>query len=93
MATLRRLAVCSILFAAYGASKTAPARTCVVSPRGGDDGPALVAAVHSRTCETVVVPPKAVLNIATKMNMTGLENKHIVRSLIRCFFWETESSV
>ncbi|ETW74816.1 glycoside hydrolase family 28 protein, partial [Heterobasidion irregulare TC 32-1] len=42
---------------------------------GGDDAPAFVKAVW--TCDTVIVPKDTTIGIGTRMNMTGVSNKHI----------------
>ncbi|KAJ7727378.1 pectin lyase fold/virulence factor [Mycena metata] len=42
---------------------------------GKDDSPQLLTAMQ--TCSTVVVPVGTTLNISTRLNMTGLSNKHL----------------
>ena len=53
--------------------------TCEVLASGGDDGPAFVAASTDPVCDTVLVPANTTLDIQTRMDMTGIVNKHIVR--------------
>ncbi|KAJ3575269.1 hypothetical protein NP233_g1209 [Leucocoprinus birnbaumii] len=48
---------------------------CTLRASGGDDAPALLKAVKS--CATTTIPTGTTLNIATRMNMTGLTNKRI----------------
>ena len=57
-----------------------PHATCTLAASGGDDAPAFVKAV--RTCDTVIVPKDTTLSIGTRMNMTGVSNKHIVSASI-----------
>ncbi|KAL9712087.1 hypothetical protein Ac2012v2_005163 [Leucoagaricus gongylophorus] len=49
--------------------------SCTLTASGGDDAPALLQAV--RSCATTQIPNDVTLNIATRMNMTGLIDKHI----------------
>lgn len=49
---------------------------CTLFASGGDDAPKFVKAVKS--CDTITIPKTTTLNIATRMNMTGVNNKHIV---------------
>lgn len=53
-----------------------PHATCTLAASGGDDAPAFVKAV--RTCDTVIVPKDTTISIGTRVNMTGVSNKHIV---------------
>jgi polygalacturonase len=53
---------------------------CTLSARGGDDAPQLLQAV--RSCATTLIPEGTTLNIATRMNMTGLSNKRIVSRVL-----------
>lgn len=53
-----------------------PNAGCSLTASGGDDSPQLLAAV--KACPTVTIPKATTLNIATRLNMTGLTNKHIV---------------
>jgi galacturan 1,4-alpha-galacturonidase len=65
----------------------APSRTiqnvgrasCTLAPLGAgkDDSPQFLTAMQA--CSTVVVPATSTLNISTRLNMTGLTNKHLVR--------------
>jgi len=52
--------------------------TCTVTAGGSDDGPALVTAVKNASCSQIVVPSSTTLNIASRMNMTGVENKNLL---------------
>ncbi|KAK0451691.1 pectin lyase fold/virulence factor [Armillaria borealis] len=65
---LRLLCVLLILAAAFG-------QKCTLTPSGGDDAPQFLAAAAA--CDAVVIPIGKQLNIATRMNMTGLTNTHI----------------
>lgn len=56
-----------------------PLATCTVTAGGGDDAPALLLAVGQ--CPVTTIPKGTILNIATRLNMTGLTNKAIVRCL------------
>ncbi len=58
--------------------------TCTVTSRGGDDAPQLLRAVKS--CGVTRIPKGTVLNIATRLDMTGLSNKTIVRQLLVYLF-------
>jgi len=49
---------------------------CTLTSFGGDDAPALLQAVQS--CATTQIPKDVTLNVATRMNMTGLVDKRIV---------------
>jgi galacturan 1,4-alpha-galacturonidase len=70
--------------ASAAASLVVPAATsaCTVTASGGDDAPGLLKAVQNSSCPTVTVPASTTLNIQTRLNMTGLANKHIVSSFI-----------
>lgn len=48
---------------------------CELHASGGDDAPQFLAVVQS--CSTVVIPKATTLNIETRLNMTGLNNKNI----------------
>jgi len=73
--------------------------SCTLTASGGDDAPALLQAV--RSCATTQIPNDVTLNIATRMNMTGLIDKHIVGSqlfefpvsLSRCIFQQLEGTL
>ncbi|CAL1711768.1 unnamed protein product [Somion occarium] len=57
---------------------------CTVSASGSDDAPAFLKAVMDPSCSSIVIPSSTTLNIASRMNMTGLLNKHIsVQGAIR----------
>lgn len=49
--------------------------TLAASP-SGDDAPQFLKAV--KECATVTIPKSTTLTIATRLNMTGLVDKHIV---------------
>ncbi|KAF9478122.1 glycoside hydrolase family 28 protein [Pholiota conissans] len=49
--------------------------TCTLKASGGDDAPRFLKAVQE--CTTVTVPASTTLSIQTRMNMTGLRDKHI----------------
>lgn len=51
--------------------------TCTVKSSGGDDGPALTAAILSDHCSTVNIPAGTTINIASPLNTTATYNKHI----------------
>lgn len=51
---------------------------CTLSACGKDDAPQFMRAVQE--CRTVTIPKDTTLNIETRLNMTGLQNKHIVSS-------------
>ncbi|KAI0308754.1 glycoside hydrolase family 28 protein [Amylostereum chailletii] len=42
---------------------------------GGDDAPAFLDAMQ--TCDTVVIPSDTIISIGTRLNMTGVTDKHI----------------
>ena len=52
--------------------------TCTLTASVGDDAPAFLKAAADPSCATVAIPAGTTLSIHTKMNMTGLSNKHIV---------------
>ncbi|KAI0087084.1 glycoside hydrolase family 28 protein [Irpex rosettiformis] len=54
------------------------AASCTVTASGSDDGPALLAAMANSACPTVVVPTSTTLNIETRLNMTGVQDKNLV---------------
>ncbi|KAJ7702221.1 pectin lyase fold/virulence factor [Mycena rosella] len=49
--------------------------TLVARGHGVDDSPHFLNAIH--TCSKVTIPSFTTLNISTRLNMTGLRNKHI----------------
>ncbi|KAF8191437.1 pectin lyase fold/virulence factor [Mycena galopus ATCC 62051] len=49
--------------------------TLVAKGRGIDDSPHFISAVQA--CSEVIIPPSTTLNISTRLNTTGLHNKHI----------------
>ncbi|KAF7365548.1 putative exopolygalacturonase X [Mycena venus] len=78
-----RLTLLSLLFAVSAALASAPSRTvverasCTLAPLGSgkDDSPQFLTAMQA--CSTVVIPTTSTLNISTRLNMTGLSNKHL----------------
>ncbi|KAI0712787.1 pectin lyase fold/virulence factor [Cerioporus squamosus] len=51
--------------------------TCTLAASGSDDAPALLASAADPSCATVVIPSGTTLSIRSKMNMTGVTDKHI----------------
>ncbi|KAK7692025.1 hypothetical protein QCA50_005430 [Cerrena zonata] len=51
--------------------------TCTLTASGSDDAPAFLKAAADPSCSTVTIPQSTTLNIASRLNMTGLANKHI----------------
>ncbi|KAF9529744.1 glycoside hydrolase family 28 protein [Crepidotus variabilis] len=51
------------------------ASNCTLLASGGDDGPSLLKAVQS--CSTITIPKSTTLNIESRLNMTGVADKHI----------------
>jgi len=66
-----------------GAPKNARSASCTVTASGGDDGPAFIDAFQR--CDTVKIPSETTLSIATKMDMTGLNNKNIVCNMLKTY--------
>lgn len=54
---------------------------CTVTASGGDDAPHFLHAV--KHCKEVIIPKHTTLNIATRLNMTGVADKHIVNLFLR----------
>ncbi|KAJ8697043.1 hypothetical protein PTI98_006852 [Pleurotus ostreatus] len=48
---------------------------CTLQATGGDDAPQLLSAMQS--CSVVTVPKGVTLSVGTRLNMTGLSNKHL----------------
>ncbi|KAI9320295.1 pectin lyase fold/virulence factor [Zopfochytrium polystomum] len=71
---MKLLAIVLALAATFSAATDA-ATTCTLSASGGDDGPALAAALKG--CATVTVPSGVTLAIKTALNTTGLANVHL----------------
>ncbi|KAJ7904790.1 glycoside hydrolase family 28 protein [Mycena leptocephala] len=71
-----RLTVPSLLLALSGLH-AALAQSCTLAALGSgkDDSPQFLTAMQA--CSTVVVPAGTTLNISTRLNMTGLSNKHL----------------
>ena len=57
---------------------TRASTSCTLKASGSDDAPAFLAAAFDASCPTVTVPSGTTLSIQSKLNMTGLSNKHIV---------------
>lgn len=52
------------------------AALCTLKATGGDDAPQFLKAI--KTCPTVTIPASTTLSIQTRMDMTGLRDRHIV---------------
>ena len=52
--------------------------SCTLSASGGDDAPAFLSAAAGAACPTVTIPSGTTLSIRSKLNMTGISDKHIV---------------
>jgi len=50
---------------------------CLLLSSGADDGPRLLRAI--RSCPKTTIPVNTTLDIQTRLNTTGLQNRHIVR--------------
>ncbi|KAH8115175.1 hypothetical protein DFH11DRAFT_88698 [Phellopilus nigrolimitatus] len=70
----------SAYFLNFGVSAAVgfPRALCTLEASGGDDAPSFVSAVLDPSCSTVEIPAGATLNISTKMDMTGTQDKHIL---------------
>ena len=55
---------------------------CTLTASGSDDAPAFLSAAADSSCPTVTIPSGTTLSIQSKLNMTGISNKHIVRALL-----------
>lgn len=60
------------------AASLAAQAPCTLSASGGDDAPTFVSAVLDPACPEIVIPADTTLNISTKMDMTGAQNKHVI---------------
>ncbi|KAF7357457.1 Protein kinase domain-containing protein [Mycena sanguinolenta] len=74
------LTLLPLLVAFFGlAFATAPSAraSCTLKPlgQGKDDSPQFIAAMQA--CSTVVIPEGSTLNISTRLNTTGLTNRHL----------------
>ncbi|KAJ7594964.1 glycoside hydrolase family 28 protein [Mycena floridula] len=67
------LVLFSALKLACATSANHDATSCTLVASGGDDAPQFLAAMKS--CSTVIIPATTTLNISTRLNMTGLDNK------------------
>lgn len=81
-----RVTILSVFIACLGAGLSRAltgasdaAVPCTLTATGGDDAPQFLSAV--KACATVTIPKTTTLNIATRLNMTGLADKHIVSCL------------
>ena len=52
--------------------------SCTLSASGGDDASAFLSAAADASCPTVTIPSGTTLSIRSKLNMTGISDKHIV---------------
>ncbi|KAJ6460696.1 glycoside hydrolase family 28 protein [Mycena vitilis] len=83
---MRQSSVSLLFLALSGVFAHTPSRTvddverasCTLTALGSgkDDSPQLLSAWQA--CSTVVIPASTTLNISTRLNMTGLSNKHLV---------------
>ncbi|KAF7353683.1 Protein kinase domain-containing protein [Mycena venus] len=55
----------------------------IAKGHGADDSPRFLSAVQA--CSEVIIPASTTLNISTRLNMTGLHNKHIVSKSLPFF--------
>ena len=69
-------ALCFSLVAAKNANHPRGKMECILYASGADDAPHFVRAVEE--CATVTIPKSTTLNIETRLNMSGLRDKHIV---------------
>lgn len=69
------LILCSAATSSLASSERSKVAPCTLVASGGNDAPQFLGAVKS--CSTVFIPKTTTLNIATRLNMTGLRNKHI----------------
>ena len=69
---------CFYLAAAQNAKQLRREMECTLHASGADDTPHFLRAVQE--CATVTIPKYTTLNIETRLNMTGLKDKHIVSS-------------
>lgn len=53
--------------------------SCTLAASGGDDAPAFLSAVQS--CATTTIPEGTIISIGSPLNMSGLQDKHIVSSI------------
>ncbi|KAK7035766.1 putative exopolygalacturonase X [Favolaschia claudopus] len=67
----------SLSFSLATASKGNPVLpgNCVLAATGGDDAPRFLNAFQA--CNEIIIPKSTTLNISTRLNMTGVHNKHI----------------
>lgn len=68
--------LCFSLVAAKNANHLHGKTECILYASGADDAPYFVRAMEE--CATVNIPKSTTLNIETRLNMTGLRDKHIV---------------
>ncbi|KAI0753354.1 glycoside hydrolase family 28 protein [Daedaleopsis nitida] len=80
MSTVLRICLLLAGLCAASASPVLTARasgTCTLKASGGDDAPAFLESAADPSCSTLSIPSGTTLSIQSKMNMTGLSNKHI----------------
>ncbi|KAH8103465.1 glycoside hydrolase family 28 protein [Cristinia sonorae] len=72
----------SLLIASFDAlaSNSGPSnnKICSLTASGSDDAPAFLRAIQDTSCSTVLIPATTILDIKTRMNMTGVSDKHII---------------
>lgn len=57
-------------------------KTCEITE--SDGSPTLEEAAQDSSCDIILIGPSTTVNVTTSLNMTGIENKHIVCRLILC---------
>ena len=65
-----------LLSLAIALTGAAQGSSCTMARSGGNDAPALLAAAAA--CSVVTIPAKTTLNITTRLDMSHLQNVHIV---------------
>lgn len=78
LSTMLQSALVPLVIALIVARGALAQAECTLTASGDDDGPAFAAAV--RSCETTTVPAGTTLSVGSALNLTGLSNKHIVRT-------------
>ncbi|KAF9528653.1 pectin lyase fold/virulence factor [Crepidotus variabilis] len=66
------------LFLISAAQIASPSCTLSAKGSGVDDAPSFLSSVHSPSCPTITIPSGITLNIASRLDMTGLKDKQIV---------------
>ncbi|KAJ6451618.1 pectin lyase fold/virulence factor [Mycena sanguinolenta] len=66
-----------VAFSGLHAALASEQASCTLNPlgQGKDDSPQFIAAMQA--CTTVVIPATSTLNISTRLNTTGLTNRHL----------------